>query len=84
MFTVRNKFFWFVLEKKKKKTQNFCLSIKLYFILGHIFLIFTSFQEKACLTSQMSQWVMSLVMSQVREALKKWLGLSTDDISDNG
>ena len=46
MFTVRNKFFWFVLEKK---TQNFCLSIKLYFILGHIFLIFTSFQEKLVL-----------------------------------
>ena len=82
MFTVRNKFFWLVL--KKKKPQNICLTIKLYFILGHIFLIFTSSQEKARLISQMSQWVMSLVMSQVREALKKWLGLSTDDISDNG
>ena len=29
----------------------------------------------------MSQWVTSQVMSHVKEALKKWLGLSTD-ISD--
>ena len=31
----------------------------------------------------MSQWVMSQVMSHVKKALKKWLGLSTD-ISDEG
>ena len=31
----------------------------------------------------MSQWVTSQVMSHVKEALKKWLGFTTD-ISDEG